>query len=228
MEDKLINKMISHHMKKFANNSQILKHKSFTNDHKTNVTTASISRDTSDAQLKNENSGQSVQSHRVKPANKSRLYISRSSERVEKIKTENKSKEKFSKKNIQAATNQLKKIQIVKKPMFDNKPDIRIQKSNVLNNNKSYDSKAVLKEMNTNVTNKSEAIINNKKEKNHHTNKTTTSCIVFDRNSMKIDRNYRKSIQIVNEGRNDFVIGANTVIIINKFLIDIKLLRKEI
>jgi hypothetical protein len=202
MEDKLLNKMINIHMKNFANHSQILKHKTLASEHKTNITTTSISREVSDTQLKKGNT--------IKPEMKTNIHMSRSSERVEKKKIENRSKEKFARKNINTGKNGLKKIAIIKRSDLVENKETSQNKKKISTINKSIDSKIISKEMNTNTTCPINEINGfSKKGRNHNTNKTS-SCILFDRNSIKNDRSYRKSVVI-----NDTVIRNNSVNINN-------------
>lgn len=221
MEDKLINKIINQHMKNFVNKSNVLKNKLFANDNKTNPTTASLSREISDAQLKKDKIINLVQLECNKPKNRNEAYMSRSSEKVEKKNIDNKSNEKFVRKNIDAATNKLKIIRITKKSKFmeNKKNDVIDKTKNLKQTEKSIDSKNKSKEMNTNTNLKTDKIRFDKNNVNHLTNKSTSSCIVYHKSNIKMDRSVNKSVKVPKDGRNESIMRSHTVKLSNFNLI---------
>jgi len=96
MEDKLLNKIIMQHMKHYVVSNNAIKHKTNLNDHKTNITTSSISRETSESQLKNNSLITPITSTYTKnPIRKNIKTTSKSSERIATKKFKEKSREKM-------------------------------------------------------------------------------------------------------------------------------------
>jgi hypothetical protein len=215
MEDKLLNKIISQHMKHYVVSNNAIKHKTNTNDHKTNITTSSISRETSETLLKNKTLvTPTISTHKKSITKKITKISSKSSDRIDKNKIKDKSREKIIiiKKNSYLGANKSIKTGSIQ-PKFK-KSEARQLNQDSIQKDKSFFSKVSSK--NSSVLNKSRSTGLEKKDSSilaHKTNYTNkkSSCKSKNFCNYLVEISPEKSLHLLNEVTSDIIVNTTQV-----------------
>jgi hypothetical protein len=171
MEDKVLNKIIIQHMKHYVVSNNAIKHKTNLNDHKTNITTTSISRETSESQLKNNSLISPITSAITKiPIRKNIKTTSKSSERTATNNFKEKSREKIL---VIKKTTFVPSKKFIKSSSIQPKFKDSYAKQDSTKNEKSFVSKISSK--NSSVLNKSQSTGLDKKDSTILAHKTNLS-----------------------------------------------------